>query len=74
MRGDILEHAVQQADFERAMIGNADMMFASALSGHLNVGACLPASYVAQMPEGAGEFSAVAVPGNLHAASTSSRT
>ena len=73
MLGYILEHGVQQAHLERAMVGNADMMFPTALGGDLNVRTGLPLGLVAQMPEGADKFSAVAVPGNLHAASTSSR-
>jgi hypothetical protein len=37
MLRNILEHAVQQTNFQGAMIGNTDMMLAAALSGQLNV-------------------------------------
>jgi hypothetical protein len=73
MLSDILEHAVQQAHLERTMIGNADVMFATTLGGYLNMGTGLPLSLLAQMPEGVGKLGEIAVPRNLHAASTSSR-
>ena len=74
MSGHVLEHAMQQPHFQRAMIGNGDMMFAVALGGHLNVRPGLPSGFVAEATERTDKFATVAVAGNFHAVKTSSRT
>jgi len=74
MSGDIFQQGVKQADFERVMIGNRDVVFSPPLSSQLDVRAALPPYVVSQVPKRADQFNPTAIAGDLHAASTSSRT
>ena len=42
MSRNVLEHAVQQTRFQRTMIGNADVMLATAFRRQLNMRTGLP--------------------------------
>ena len=74
MGGDIFEQTVEQTDLERVMIGNRDMVFSATSSGHLDMRAGLPPRLVAQVPKRTDQFGTTTIAGDLHAASTSSRT
>ncbi len=65
---------MEQAYLERSMIGNSDMVLSIPLRGELDMGTGLTPRLVSQVPERACQFGTRAVAGNLHAASTSSRT
>lgn len=74
MGRDVLEKSVEQINLQWVMIGHGHMMFPIPLGGELDMGAGLTPRLVSQVPESTRQFNAVAVAGNLHAASTSSRT
>jgi len=74
MGGDIFEQTVEQTHLERVMIGNRDRVFSATLSGQLDMRAGLPPRLIVQVPKRTDQFGTTAIPGYLHAASTSSRT
>jgi len=71
---NIFEHAVQQTNLERTMVGNTDVVLAAALSGQLNVRTGLTLRFVAKLPQRADQFNAIAIAWDLHGARTSIRT
>ena len=74
MSGDILEQAMEQTDFQRVMIRNGNMVLSATLSNDLDMRAGLSPRFIAQVPKRTDQLSAAAISGDLHAASTSSRT
>ena len=72
---DGFQDSTQQGPgFERAMIGNRDMMCATNGGRETNVGTVLTGTLLSECPEGADEVGTVDVPGNSQTTRASSRT
>ncbi len=70
----VLENAGESPGFDRRMARNDFMVFAVTLSGDTNVRSLLTRNFISQNAESDRELTPVDVPGEFHAAITSSRT